>query len=133
MADSILFAKSKRFASLVVKAVGWLHENKKEFVLSKQFLRSGTSIGANLAEAQYAASENDFVNKLRIALKECAETLYWIDLLSDNRFLVPADVDALRTPCEELRRMLVSSICTVCDRKRSETTVPAEPSIPFHA
>ena len=106
MADSILFAKSKQFASLVVKGVRWLHENKKEFVLSKQFLRSGTSIGANLAEAQYAASDGDFVNKLRISLKECAETLYWIDLL--------------RGPCEELRRMLVSSICTVEQRRQAE-------------
>ena len=120
MADSILFAKSKQFASLVVKGVRWLHENKKEFVLSKQFLRSGTSIGANLAEAQYAASDGEFVNKLRISLKECAETLYWIDLLAENDYFLSSDAEALRGPCEELRRMLVSSICTVEQRRQAE-------------
>ena len=120
MSDSILFAKSKQFASLVVKGVRWLHENKKEFVLSKQFLRSGTSIGANLAEAQYAASDGDFVNKLRISLKECAETLYWIDLLAENDCFLPSDAEALRAPCDELRRMLVSSICTVEQRRKAE-------------
>ena len=122
MASSILFDKSKLFAGMVVKTVKWLYENKKEFILSKQFLRSGTSIGANLAEAQYAASDGDFVNKLRISLKECAETLYWIDLLAENDFLLPSTAAALRVPCEEIRRMLVSSICTVEDRLQSKGT-----------
>ena len=121
MPESILFSKSKQFASQVVKAVKWLHSHKQEYVLSKQFLRSGTSIGANLAEAQYAASDSDFVNKLRISLKECSETLYWIDLLRENDFLINSDATILKNACDELRRMLISSICTVEDRKRTET------------
>ena len=124
MAGSILFDRSKHFAGMVVKTVKWLHDNKKEFILSKQFLRSGTSIGANLAEAQYAASDSDFVNKLRISLKECAETLYWIDLLAENDFLVLSDAQTLRAACDELRRMPVSSICTVEDRKKAESSLP---------
>lgn len=121
MSESILFTKSKRFASLIVKTVKLLFATQKEFVLSKQLLRSGTSIGANLAEAQYAASDNDFVNKLRISLKECSETLYWIDLLTENDYLATTDAEKLKSDCHELRRMLVSSICTVENRKHTET------------
>ena len=74
--------KSKRFAVRVVKLYRFLRENKSEYVMSKQLLRCGTSIGANLAEAECAISKKDFLAKVYIALKECAETKYWLELLN---------------------------------------------------
>ncbi len=79
--------KSLLFAKRIVLLYRYLCEQKKEYVLSKQILRSGTSIGANIAEAQYASSRKDFLNKLYIALKETAETLYWLELLSSCEYL----------------------------------------------
>ena len=73
--------KSLAFAKRVVFAYRYLCDERKELVLSKQFLRCGTSIGANIAEAQYGSSRKDFLNKLYISLEECAETLYWLELL----------------------------------------------------
>ena len=78
-ADSITKQKSLAFAKRIVKLYQYLTSDQKEFVMSKQLLRSGTSIGANLAEAVYASSRKDFTAKLYIALKECAETLYWLE------------------------------------------------------
>ena len=78
--------KSKRFAVRIVNLYKYLCNEKKEFVLSKQILRSGTSIGANIAESECAISRRDFLAKVYIALKECAETLYWLDLLYETEF-----------------------------------------------
>ena len=94
------------FAKRIVFAYQFLCEDKKEFVLSKQLLRSGTSIGANIAEAQYGSSRKDFLNKLYIALKECAETLYWLELLSSCGYLSEIEYQSLYCDCEELRKML---------------------------
>ena len=77
--------------------------------MSKQLLRSGTSIGANIAEAQYGSSRKDFLNKLYIALKECAETLYWLELLSSCGYISPSEYESLFHDCDELRRILSSS------------------------
>ena len=82
MKDSILFAKSKAFALRIVRLYQYLRE-RKESVIAKQMLRSGTSIGANIAESRYAQSKADFTSKLQIALKEAAETQYWLELLRD--------------------------------------------------
>ena len=79
--------KSKRFAVRIVNLYKYLCGEKKEFVLSKQVLRSGTSIGANIAESECAISEKDFLSKIYIALKECAETIYWLDLLFETDYL----------------------------------------------
>ena len=79
--------KSKKFAVRIVNLYRYLSAEKKEYVLSKQILRSGTSIGANIAESEYAQSRKDFLSKLYIALKECAETLYWLDLLYETEYL----------------------------------------------
>ena len=76
-------------------------------------LRSGTSIGANLAESQYAVSRNDFVAKLYIALKECAETLYWLDLLYETDYINKSQYESIYNDCEELRKMLSSSTKTI--------------------
>ena len=98
--------KSLAFAMRVVRAYRFLYEEKREYVLSKQFLRSGTSIGANVAEAQYAFSRKDFLAKQYIALKECAETLYWLELLYAGSYLTDSEYASLHKDCEELRKML---------------------------
>ncbi len=100
--------KSLAFAKRVVRAYQYLCEDKKEFVLSKQLLRSGTSIGANIAEAQYGSSRKDFLNKLYIALKECAETLYWLELLASCDYLSNSEYQSLYTDCDEIRKILSS-------------------------
>ena len=100
--------KSLLFAKRIVNVYRYLCDEKKEFVLSKQLLRSGTSIGANLAEAQYGSSRKDFLNKVYIALKECAETLYWLELLASCDYLTNNEFESLYTDCEELRKILSS-------------------------
>ncbi len=98
--------KSLAFAKRVVKAYKYLCEEKKEYVLSKQLLRSGTSIGANIAEAQYGSSRKDFIAKLYISLRESAETLYWLELLYSSEYLTSSEYHSLKSDCEELRRLL---------------------------
>lgn len=83
-------------------------KKKNEYVLSKQFLRSGTSIGANITEAQYASSKKDFLNKMYIALKECAETSYWMELLFSCHFLAENEYTSLQADCVELHKLLIS-------------------------
>jgi four helix bundle protein len=108
--DSIAREKSKSFAVRIIRLYQYLCCEHREFVLSKQILRSGTSIGANITEAIYGSSRKDFIAKLRIALKECAETLYWLDLLYTCDFLSAKLYESLSQDCEELRRILSASI-----------------------
>ena len=112
MKDSILLTKSKAFALRVVRLYKYLRE-RKESVIAKQMLRSGISIGANIAESRYAQSKTDFASKLQIALKEAAETEYWLDLLRDSE-LVESSLafDSLLADCIELVKLLTSSIKT---------------------
>ncbi|MGI5933714.1 MAG: four helix bundle protein [Lawsonibacter sp.] len=112
--ERILMPKSLAFAKRIVFAYRFLTE-KKEYVLSKQMLRSGTSIGANIAEAQYGSSRRDFLNKLYIALKECAETLYWLELLYSCGYISHLEYDSLHSDCEELRKLLSSITKSVRD------------------
>ncbi len=100
--------KSKRFAVRIVKLYRYLCDEKNEFVLSKQLLKSGTSIGANIAESECAMSKKDFLSKIYIALKECNETLYWIELLYDTDNLDETEYNSIRLDCDELRKMLSS-------------------------
>ena len=86
---------------------------KKEYILSKQILRSGTSIGANLAEAEYAISRKDFLSTQYIALKECSETRYWLDLLYEADYLDKKSYKSIITDCDELIRMLSASTKTI--------------------
>lgn len=109
-ANSIAREKSMAFAIRIVRLYQHLCSEYKEFVLSKQILRSGTSIGANITEAVYGSSRKDFTAKLRIALKECAETLYWLELLHACDFLPTNLYESLFYDCEELRRILSASI-----------------------
>ena len=111
---------SLAFAKRVVFASKYLCEEKREYVLSKQFLRSGTSIGANIAEAQYAISRKDFLNKMYIALKECAETEYWIEILMGCNAIDEMCGKSLLQECGVIRRMLAKSITTAKGNQESE-------------
>ena len=106
-------SKSKLFAVRVVKLYKFLCENKNEYILSKQLLRSGTSIGANLAEAECAISKKDFLSKIYIALKECSETLYWLELLFETDCIEEDKYKKIQNECGAIRRMLISSLKTV--------------------
>ena len=112
MTDSIMFTKAKAFALRIVRLYNYLRD-RKESVIAKQMLRSGTSIGANIAESRYAQSKPDFVSKLQVALKEAAETQYWLELLSDAEF-VKSDkaFTSLCNDCTELIKLLTSSVKT---------------------
>lgn len=109
-------SKSKKFAVRIVKIYKYLCDDKKEYVLSKQLLRSGTSIGANLAEAECGISKKDFLAKVYIALKECAETQYWLELLYETEYLSQAEFESIKTDCLELRKMLTATTKTVSSR-----------------
>ena len=104
--DSPGYDKSKRLARRIVKLYTYLCEDKREYVMSKQLLRSGTSIGANLAEARCAISRADFLSKVYISLKETMETLYWLELLFDTEFLTQEQYSSIYADAEELRRIL---------------------------
>ena len=105
--------KSKAFAIRIVKLYKFLTVQKKEFILSQQLLRSGTSIGANWAEAECAVSRRDFSNKVYIALKECAETAYWLEILHETDYLTDAQFTSLHKDCTELRKILSATTKTL--------------------
>ena len=113
MSDSVLRNKSKDFAKNIVFLCRQLKQIGVESSLINQLLRSGTSIGANIHEAQYAQGKKDFISKLEIALKECNESDYWLELLFETDTLNEADFNSFRNKCTQLRRMLVSSITTL--------------------
>ena len=113
--SSTALHKSKTFAIRIVRLYQYLCSEKKEFVLSKQLLRSGTSIGANLAESECAISKKDFLAKIYIALKECAETLYWLELLRETGYLSVSEYDSIHADCEELRKILSSTTKTLSE------------------
>ena len=102
--------KSFRFAVRIVKLCRYLQTEKKEHVLSKQLLRSGTSIGANVSESQQAQSRPDFVSKLSIALKEASETEYWLRLLYETDYLSDKYFQSIQSDCDEVKGLLVSIV-----------------------
>jgi len=112
MGKSIVADKSYQFAIRIVKLYKWLCEEKREYTLSKQLLRSGTAIGALLKEAEQAQSKADFLNKVNIALKEANETAYWLMLLKDTGFIAQKEFDSMIENAEELIKMLVSIVKT---------------------
>lgn len=111
--DNVLQEKSYAFALRMVRLFQHLSQEKREFVLSKQLLRSGTSIGANIEEAIGGQSERDFIAKLSIAYKEARETKYWIRLLSDTGYLTPNQSESLLTDIEELLKISGSILKTL--------------------
>ena len=108
---------SMDFAVRIVALARELRNGPKEYALADQVLRSGTSIGANLSEAVYAASRPDFLNKNKIALKECSETLYWLTLVRRCNLLPEETAAPLWTTCDQLRRMIISVCKTLESRK----------------
>ncbi len=106
MKENIIQIKSFQFAVRIIKLYIHLSKTKKEFVLSKQILRSGTSIGANVEEAIGAQSKNDFVSKLSIAYKESRETKYWLRLLNETNFITKKEFDSIINDLEEILRIL---------------------------
>ncbi len=113
MSNSILRDKSKTFAKEIVFLCRKLKENRVEAVLINQLLRSGTSVGANIHEARYAQGTKDFISKFEIALKECNESEYWLELLYETNSITEEDFKKFQGGCIEIRRMLVSSVTTL--------------------
>jgi four helix bundle protein len=108
--DNVVKTKTYAFAVRMVKLYKYLRSTEREFVLSQQIVRSGTSIGANVREALRAESSADFAHKLNIALKEAAETQYWLELLRDADFITKQAFESLNADCEEIIKLLVSII-----------------------
>lgn len=118
---SVTFDKSKAFAVRIVKLYKWLKESHQEFVLSKQLLRAGTSIGANLAEARGGITKADFVNKLHIALKECKETVYWLELLHATDYLTAEQYESINADAVELEKLLTASLKTLKNQQQPKS------------
>ena len=110
--DSAVGDKSKKFAIRIVKLYQYLSEEKREYVMSKQILRAGTSIGANVREALDGQSRADFTAKMSIALKEAVETEYWLELLFETDYLKEEEYVSIQGDCKELARMLTSIVKT---------------------
>ena len=115
-ADSPLHNKSYDFAIRIVNMVKYIKCSDKEYALTTQVLRSGTAIGALVREAEYAQSASDFINKLSIALKECNETLYWLNLLRDTSYIGEKEAQSIISDCRELLAMLITSVKTAKQR-----------------
>ena len=112
MKESVLRDKSFAFALRIVKMNQYLNSTKKEFVLSKQILRSGTAIGAIIRESENASTKKDFIYKLTLALKEADETKYWLELLHQSDYLETKMYESLFKDCRELIKLLVASVKT---------------------
>lgn len=112
MKENALIEKSIMFAARIVKLYKYLIKTQKETIISKQIVRSGTSIGANINEANYGQSKADFISKLHIALKETAETEYWLKLLIMSEYITSEMGDSLLKDCLEIKRMLIASLNT---------------------
>ncbi|MBQ2436187.1 MAG: four helix bundle protein [Bacteroidaceae bacterium] len=110
--DNVIEYKTYSFANRIVKAYRYLTKEQKEFILSKQLLRSGTAIGALVREAKFAQSKADFINKMSIALKEANETKYWLSLLYDNEYIDNPSFQSIFEEAKEVTAILVSIVKT---------------------
>ena len=117
--NNVIQTKSYAFAIRIVNAYKFLTNDQKEYVLSKQMLRSGTAIGALVAEAHHAQSSADFLNKMNVALKEANETFYWLSLLRDTDYLSEQIYKSISIDCKELIALLVSIVCKIIIREIS--------------
>jgi len=115
--ESVLREKSYKFAIRTVRLSQYLQKEKKEFELSRQILKSGTSVGALIREAEYAQSDADFINKFSISLKEANETAFWLSLLKDTDYIEEKIFSSLFADCNEIISMLVSTIKTMKNKK----------------
>ena len=117
MRTSIVRNKSKDFALRIIHLYEYLKEQKREYVISKQILRSGTSIGANLAEQEFAVSEADYLNKTSISLKECAETAYWLELLYEANYISLKEYENIQKDCSEIIKILIAIVKNLKTKK----------------
>ena len=113
MGNSVLRDKAKEFAKEIIFLCRQIKAEHKESILTNQLLRAATSIGANLHEAQYAQGNKDFISKLEIALKECNESDYWLELLYETEYITEEVYRKLRNTCGSIRRMIISSVRTI--------------------
>ena len=122
--ENVIVTKSKQFAIRIIRLYQFLNNSKHEYVISKQLLRSGTSIGANISEATCAFSKKDFLSKMYIAFKECAETSYWLELLHETDYLNESQFQSIYNDCLSLKSLLSSiarassalhSVCAAID------------------
>ncbi len=113
----IIKQRSFAFAKRIIKLYKYLTDSKKDFVMSKQLLRSGTAVGALVREAQNAESKADFIHKLGIAQKECDETLYWLELLFESGYLLEKEFISIQKEASDLLKMIRSAIITTKSRK----------------
>jgi four helix bundle protein len=119
MKNNVIKEKSMAFAIRIVNLYRVLCEKRKEYVMSKQILRAGTSIGANLYEAECAISKNDFLAKVYISFKECSETKYWLELLLKTDYISSEEYSSIKNDCDEIYRIL-SSITKTTRERRNE-------------
>lgn len=119
--DSIVGDKSLAFAKRVAKCYRFLLDKKKETILSKQILRSGTSIGANIREGLYAQSRKDFISKMNIALKEAGETDYWLEVIHSTEYLTDTEYKSMKKDNDELIKLLTSIIKTTKENTPNST------------
>lgn len=122
MKENIIKIKSFSFAIQIVELSRYLQNDKKEFVLSKQVLRSGTAIGALVREAEHAESKADFLHKMAIALKEANETLYWLDLLQGSEYITGQRFRPVQANSRELLRLLTAIVKT-CKAARAKSKI----------
>jgi four helix bundle protein len=120
MKKNIIKDKSFAFALRVVNLAKYLEGEKREYVLSKQVLRSGTAIGALVREAEHAESKADFIHKMSIALKEANETLYWLELLHRGEYIDEQAFQSIESDCDELIKLLIAIVKTSKASKRSD-------------
>lgn len=118
--ESVTHTKSKLFAIRIIRFYKYLTEEKKEFIISKQLMRSGTSIGANIRESYFAQSQADFIHKLNIALKEADETAYWLELLVESNIIEEHMFNSLYTDVKEIIALLVASIKTAKEKTAAQ-------------
>ena len=118
MKENLLIDKSIAFPSRIIKLHQYLIKTKKETIILKQIVRSGTSIGANINEANYGQSKADFISKMHIALKETAETEYWLKLLTMSEYINEDMGESLLNDCLEIKRILIASINTAKESTR---------------
>ncbi len=120
MARSVVYELSKKFALRVVRLYLYMKDEKREYVMSKQIYRCGTSIGANIAESQFAQSDADYISKLSIALKEAAETMYWLDLIYESELISTNQYDSMLNDVKIITGTLVNIINKVKQKNNKD-------------
>ena len=114
---SVALQKSFAFALRIIKLCDYLCEEKRAFVIAKQLLKSGTSVGANLSESDCAMSENDFLAKVYVAYKECSETQYWLELIKEAGYISQEQFNSIYSDCNEITKMLAATTKTLENKK----------------